>query len=199
MVLNQIQIDRLRAGLAGVAPLPEAALQAFLQAWEPTFFPKKSLLLRPGQTAQWLYHIQSGVQRSYYLGQKEYTMAFTYAPFFSTIPDSFLLQRPSKFYLEAITDSEVLRLSYQQLQMLLQEFPALEKMLRQQHELMIVGLHDRQLELMALTMEERFRAFYERSVHLFGQIPHKYIASYLHMDPTNLSKLIRKYQEKGAS
>ena len=198
MAITQGQIKNLQAGLRGVDPLPEEALQAFIQAWQPAFFPRKSLLLRPGQTAHWLYHIQSGVQRSYYLGQKEHTMAFTYAPFFSTIPDSFLLQTPSKFYLEAITDSEVLRLSYQQLQKLLQEFPSLEKMLRQQHELMIAGLHDRQLELMALNMEERFRAFYQRSVHLFGLIPHKYIASYLNMDPTNLSKLIRKYQEGGA-
>jgi len=146
MALTQVQIDRLRAGLVGVDPLPEETFQAFTKAWEPAFFPKKSLLLRPGQTAHWLYHIQSGVQRSYYLGQKEYTMAFTYAPFFSTVPDSFLLQTPSKFYLEAITDSEVLRLSYEQLQKLLREFPSLEKLLRQQHEWMIAGLHDRQLE-----------------------------------------------------
>jgi hypothetical protein len=43
--------------------------------------------------------------------------------------------------------------------------------------------------LHSLSIEDRYRIFTQRSAFLLQLVPHKYIASYLHIDPTNFSKL----------
>ena len=53
----------------------------------------------------------------------------------------------------------------------------------------LVGIANRYYEQKALSLEERFTIFVNRSAHLLNKIPHKHLASYLGMDPTNFSKL----------
>jgi hypothetical protein len=48
----------------------------------------------------------------------------------------------------------------------------------------------RQIETQSMSAEQRFRALLARSPHLLHLVPHKYIANYLGMDPTNFSKLL---------
>ncbi|WP_407497299.1 hypothetical protein [Elizabethkingia anophelis] len=55
---------------------------------------------------------------------------------------------------------------------------------------MSIGLINRQIELRSTTIEERFKIFCQRSPHLLQQVPQKYIAAYLAIDPTNFSKLM---------
>src|SRR5690606_24095175 len=55
-----------------------------------------------------------------------------------------------------------------------------------QNMYLLGGLH---IELHSMTIEERYKSFCQRSSHLLQLVPHKYIASYLGIDPTNFSKL----------
>ena len=145
----------------------------------------------PGQTEKHLYFVKEGIQKSYYLHEdKAHIIAFAYAPSFSGIPDSFFTQTPSKYYLETITDSHYLRISYEQHQRFMKEHRAIETLFRKITESFLVGVIQRQHEIMALNMEERFTAFVKRSPHLLQLIPHKDIASYLRIDATNFSKLM---------
>jgi hypothetical protein len=52
------------------------------------------------------------------------------------------------------------------------------------------GVVTRYHRIIALSMEERFRDIHEKQSQLINQIPHKDIANYLRMDPTNFSKLL---------
>lgn len=189
---NEVHYHSLKETLKGIHPLSEDSLAALVEKFQFCEFPKKAIILRPGEIADRLYFILEGVQRSYYLKDKEYTIAFSYTPNMGTVPDSFLMQRPSKHYYEAVTDSKMLYIMHSDFYNLIESDASIERMMRIQQEYMITGLHDRQTELMALSMEERFQAFAKRSFHLFQTIPHKYIASYLNIDPTNLSKLLAK-------
>lgn len=56
-------------------------------------------------------------------------------------------------------------------------------------EAMFAGMIDLHIELRAMTIEERYKKFCRKSPHLLQLVPHKYIASYLGIDPTNFSKL----------
>ncbi|MEL6256585.1 MAG: cyclic nucleotide-binding domain-containing protein [Bacteroidota bacterium] len=184
--------EQLARTFLEVKEIDPAILEELLDAFEYVEFDKKEIMLRPGETARYLYYVLEGAQKSYLVRDKVHVMAFSYPPFFCAIPDSFLLQIPSLFFLESITESKMLRISYERLQALLEKNIQLESLLRKQHEMMIVGLHTRQMELMAMSMEEKFEAFYKRSFHLFQMVSHKDIASYLNIDPTNLSKLLKK-------
>ncbi|MCD8540492.1 MAG: Crp/Fnr family transcriptional regulator, partial [Leadbetterella sp.] len=108
------------------------------------------------------------------------------------IPESFSFQTPSHYFLTCLTDSEMNCISYEALQMLFDRSQPLERLFRKMTEFVLAGVINRHIELHSLTMEERYIAFCRRSPHLLQLVPHKYIASYLGMDPTNFSKLYNK-------
>ena len=140
------------------------------------FFKKKDLIVRPGEVSKHLFFVVEGVQRSYFLRDKEYTIAFAYEESFCAVPDSFILNRPSKHYLESITDSIMLGIERDRFYEAMNEYPWLLKTMLSLQGMMLSGLHDRMTEVMALSMEERFESFTNRSFHLFNRGPHIDIA-----------------------
>lgn len=153
-------------------------------------YAKNELITMEGKVQKELLLVEKGVQMSYFSNDgKMHVMAFTYPPSVSGIPDSFFFQKPSQYTLEALTESSFKAISYQKLNELFDECPSIERLFRKMTEAILAGVIHRHLELHAMTIEQRFRLFAQRSPHLFQVIPHKYIANYLHIDPTNFSKL----------
>ena len=149
--------------------------------------------MKEGEIQKDLLLILEGVQMSYhYHSEKMFVVAFTYPLSVSGIPDSFLTQSPSKYCLEAMSDSRFYSISYEDLQELLGQYPNLRQLFQKMTEGMFLGTLQRTVELQAYNMEERFRAFAARSPHLFQLIPHKYLASYLNIAATNFSKLYNR-------
>jgi CRP-like cAMP-binding protein len=146
-----------------------------------------------GETERFIYYVLEGIQKSYYLNEgKQHIIAFAYPPSFSGVPESFFTQTPSKYFLETITDSKFLRLSFEKHQQLMQEHREIETLFRKTTELFLMGVIQRQHELMAFDIETRFKTFVKRSPHLLNMVSQKDLASYLRMDSTNFSKLINK-------
>ncbi|UTW62390.1 Crp/Fnr family transcriptional regulator [bacterium SCSIO 12741] len=187
--------ESLIAFLNYIHPLPEEVMEEFVDAWKPFEASRKQLLTREGDVENYIYFVTEGIQRSYYIkDDKEHVIAFTYAPSFSGIPESFITQTPSLYYLECITPSRFLRMPRQQLEVLLEEHRSIERLFRISTEQILIGFIHRHYELLALSIEERFKTFLQRSPHLLNQIPHKHLASYLGMAPSNFSKLLGTVQ-----
>ncbi|GAB5525750.1 MAG: hypothetical protein Roseis2KO_36220 [Roseivirga sp.] len=168
-------------------------LKEYTSLWKETEASKKQTLTVPGQVEKHLYFIYEGIQKSYYLhGNKEHIIAFAYPPSFSGIPESFFTQTPSRYYLESITDARLLRISYEQHLQFMTNHREIETLFRKITESFLNGVIQRQHEIMALDMEDRFKVFVKRSPHLLQLLPQKDIASYLRIDPTNFSKLINR-------
>lgn len=152
-------------------------------------------LVRPGEVQRELYFVVSGVQMSYFMAQDRlHVVAFTYAPGLCALPDAFALQLPAEHCLTCLTDSHLMALPHEALQNAFNQSHALERLFRQGTEQLLAGVLRRQVELQSLSMAERFEVFCNRSGHLLQQVPHKYLASYLAMDPTNFSKLYNNYR-----
>lgn len=183
----------MKAFLNQISPLPAHVLEEYLSYWKPFSYRRRTILTAEGQTERFMYFVEEGIQRSYYLREdKEHVIAFTYPPSFSGIPQSFFSQTPSKYFLECITDSCLQRITYEDHQQMMLKHRDIETLFRKGTELLLIGTMDRHYELMSLDMEERFRAFAKRSPHLLNMVPHKHLASYLRIDPTNFSKLLGK-------
>lgn len=162
-------------------------LKPYLQTYSAK---KGELLLRPGEIQRVLYFVRKGVQMSYYdTDSKLYVMAFTYPPDLCADPRSFTSQQPSDCFIECLSDSEFDSIGYERLQLLMAEHHELESLFRQLTEQLLSGVIQRHLELATLSIEERFRRFCHRSPHLLQLVPHKYLAAYLGINPTNFSKL----------
>lgn len=153
-------------------------------------FQKNEDIITPGQVQRHLYFVEEGVQMSFFeSGKKLHVMAFTYPPGICAIPESFTNQAPSEYFLRCLTPTKMHGIHFDDLQSALGKSHHLERTFRIATEQVLNGVLLRHRELHTLSMEERFRGFCKRSPHLLQTVPHKYIAAYLGIDPTNFSKL----------
>lgn len=168
-------------------------LDDYLSNWTEYFVPKNTIMTRKGETERYMYFVISGIQKSYYLNKnKEHIIAFTYSPSFSGIPESFLNQSPSNYFLTTITDSKFLRISFKRHQELMLKHKSIETLFRKATESLLIDILNRYYELMAFDIETRFKNFTTRSPHLLQMVSQKDIASYLRIDASNFSKLLGK-------
>lgn len=186
-------METLKSYLKEFHDVNDDILDRYLALWKEYHVSRKQSMKIPGQVEKHLYFVLDGIQKSYFWNrEKEHIIAFAYPPSFSGIPDSFFTQTPSRYHLETITESHFLRISFEQHHQFMLEHRAIETLFRKITETFLYGVIQRQHEIMALSMEDRFRAFVSRSAHLLKIIPQKDIASYLNIDPTNFSKLINR-------
>lgn len=175
-------------------PLSPATLSQFLSIWETRHENRKVILTRAGDTERYLYFVTQGIQRVYYHDEqnREATIIFSYPPSFFGVADSFLTQTPSRFFAETLTRSSFLRASFESINDCMQQFHEVERMVRVLTSFAFSGLLERMIEIQCFSAEEKFRALMKRSPHLLNLVPHKYIANYLGIDPTNFSKLLAR-------
>ncbi len=169
----------------------EEILLKYFSYWKEENYPAKTILTATGETQKDMYFILEGVQKSYQITKsKEHIVEFTYFPSFSGIPDSFLTQTPSKYYLETISKTRLLKLSFEKHQELMKEFREIETLFRKLTELILFSIIDRHYEQISLDMKSRFISNLNKRPELLNLVSQKDLASYLSIDPTNLSKLI---------
>jgi Cyclic nucleotide-binding domain. len=184
-------LDILHQQIFAVHALDDEAWQELSQCWTEIDVKRKQMLTRTGDTEKFLYLVLDGVQRAFFQhGDKEATLVFSYAPSFSGVIDSFFTQTPSKFHLETLTQSKLLRIHYDTMMTLMEKHRSIETWVRVALMGVLAGTLQRQTELMAFTAEEKFTTLLRRSPQVLNMIPHKYLASYIGVDPTTFSKMM---------
>ena len=179
--------------LSSFHPVTSEEFEALESKLQASIFKKGEKIISPGQIQRHLYFVKSGVQMCHFeKDAKTHVIAYPYSPNLCALPESFSQQKPSKYYYTSITDSEIQFLTFDDLQHLYKEFQNIETLFRKINEKLLVGMLNIHLEFRSMSIEERFKIFCGRSPHLFQQVPHKYIASYLGIDATNFSKLFNR-------
>lgn len=175
-----------------VHPMPDDAWKSFAAIWEPFTARRKELLTIAGEKEKYLYFVADGVQRVYYddAEGREATLVFTYAPSFGGVLDALMMQVPSRYYYETLTPSVFLRAPAEKLFEVMAKHSDLEILVRKGVTGAMAGVLERLAEVQSFSSEERFRSLLKRSPHILQLVPHKYLANYLGIDPTNFSKLI---------
>lgn len=172
-------------------PLSDEEWQDFAGIWQLHQYKRKATLTAAGETERYLYFVLEGIQRAFFLdAEREATLVFTYPYCFSGIADSLLTQLPSRYFLETLTASTLLRTTHTQLQQLMEKHRNIEKLINRFTSFALMGLLERHVELLTYNAEEKFRTLLKRSPHVLQLIPHKYLASYIGMDATTFSKLM---------
>lgn len=163
----------------------------FFEMWEEVQFNRSDFITSSGKIERYFYVVISGVQTIYILtkdGDKK-VIGFSFDGSFSGVYDSFLLEKPSHYFLEALTPSTLIRITKQQYDALFQIYPEFERWGRLAHQDLLVGRVQREIELTTLSVKERYRIFMERCPDPLRTIPQKYLASYLNMTPETFSRM----------
>ena len=168
----------------------------FAQCWELVTFSKNEYLTKPGQVERYLYFVEDGVQRGFHLVDgEEICVAFSFDHSYSGVVDSFLTQTPAKYYLQAISNSILLRLNYSNLQDLYDRHKSIERWGRLLSESILIGKANREVAILSYTAEERYRRLMTQSPRCIQLIPQKFLASYLRMTPETFSRLRKKVKD----
>jgi CRP-like cAMP-binding protein len=162
-----------------------------LSAFEPISIRKKKDLLVSGETCKYLYFITTGCLRSYYIDSKGVDHVYQIRMDNSWISDleSFFTQRPSKYNIEALEDTQMLRISLDKLEQLYSDVPKLERYFRILFQKAYINALKRLNATMWETAMDRYNDMLKEHPDMFQRVPLVYIASYLGITPESLSRI----------
>ncbi|MDX1650888.1 MAG: cyclic nucleotide-binding domain-containing protein [Brumimicrobium sp.] len=185
-------LQNLKSLVLKTAPFSEETWDQFKAIWKPIEVDRNTLITAAGETEKKLYFVCKGVQRIYYIGEngKEATIVLSYPYSFSGVVDSFLLKQPSKYHFESVTGSKFLYATVSEIDNLSRENQQVDEFIKRAVYFAFSGLLERMVDLQCRSSEEKFKTLLKRSPQVLQVVPHKYIANYLGIDPTNFSKLM---------
>ncbi|MGE0079348.1 MAG: Crp/Fnr family transcriptional regulator [Bacteroidales bacterium] len=165
--------------------------KTILSAFEPISVKKKKDLLEPGETCKFIYFITQGCLRSYFVDTKGVEHIYQIRLDNNWISDleSFFSQRSSKYYIEALEDSQLLRISFDRLEELYNEIPGLERYFRILFQKAYINALERLNATMWESAVERYNDLIKEHKDIFQRVPLVYIASYLGITPESLSRI----------
>jgi CRP-like cAMP-binding protein len=157
-------------------------------------FKKGDLILIDGEIQEKLYLVRKGLLMTYFDNdEKRKVIDFAYKNRFAADIDSFLNQSKAIYCIECIEESNVESINHDDLITLFDLSKDIERAYRKLTEKILCSVLRRNLELSCMSIEERFFQIVSRRNELFSLVQHKYIASYLNIDPTNFSKLYNNF------
>lgn len=159
---------------------------------------KGTILLRKGEICNCGYKIVSGCLRSYVIDNsgKEHIIHFAPEDWIITDLDSILNQRSTFIFIDAIEDTEFIKLGRETFE---NHMNTDVKFLKEQnHKLIknVISLNKRLISLLSSTAEVRYLIFIQTYPSLVGRLPLKLIASYIGITPEYLSEIRRKVVKK---
>ncbi len=176
------------------APITENDEAIISNAFEPMTIRKKNELLVAGEVCHYLYFITKGCMRSFYIDTKGVEHIYQIRMDNNWISDleSFFSQTPSKYHIEPLEDSHLLRISHERFEQLLVEVPRLERYFRILFQKAYVNALHRLNGTMWETALDRYNEMLKEQPEVFQRVPLIYIASYLGITPESLSRIRRQ-------
>jgi len=156
-------------------------------------FPKNHILLKTGQTEEYLSFVEKGIVRfSVPKLENELTLAFVFDGHFASAYDSFLTRTPSAYQADTMTKTTLWRLNYDDLQTIYDKTDIGNKIGRLASEDLFLKKFKREISLLNETAEQRYLNLFTEQPHLIQQISLKYIASYIGVTPQALSRIRKR-------
>ncbi len=156
----------------------------------PVQIAKNEIILRAGEKCPCIYFIAKGLVRGYYfLEDKEITHWFAKEEEFATSFYAFISGERSSEFIQALEDCEVIKITYDQLQLLYQQFPETERIGRLLIEQYYIRLESRMLGLQFTSAKERYQKLQDERPELLQRVSLGQIASYLGISQETLSRI----------
>ena len=184
--------NNLKEFLSQYVTLPNNELEYIASKFKSKIIKKNTYLLKQGSICKDLVVVQKGCLRLYYLKNDiEISVWFAFPQFSAIEMCSFISGQPSGYFIQAIEDSEILFLSKTELNKLYQQQPKMQEMMRNFWEDVIINLLKRFTALQTDSAEKRYLEILSQPSYL-KTIPQKYLASFIGVTPTSLSRIRRQ-------
>lgn len=178
--------------------LDQAELEIFQSMFRHRKFRKNQYILQEGNIADQESFVIKGLTRTYEVNPKGQEHILFFGPEDWWVGDlySFLSGIPSSYNVDCLEDTEVLQISKQNLELLYEKVPKLNKYFR----ILLQGAFISSMQRVSATLSksalERYQEFRKRYPHIEARIPNHQIASFLGITPQSLSRIRREFAKK---
>ena len=169
-------------------------LQLILSYFKSRKVKKKEILLHEGDLSSRMYFIVKGCLRIYFIKDvgTEVTRRIIFENDASASMVSFITENPSKEYIEAVMDSELLYMERKDFYHLVETLPVWEKFYRHQLEYAYVINTTRLMSFITNDATERYLQLLKENPEIIKRLPNRLVANYLNITQEGLSRLKSK-------
>ena len=152
---------------------------------------KRQFIVQPGFVCRHKSYVLKGAFRGYLVDKegKEHTLALAIEDWWISDYSSLIYQEPATLFVEALEDSVLIQIDYDDQQHYLKEVPKLEKFERIITQRSLAFHQKRLLSNLTQTAEERYDDFMRKYAAIANRVPQYALASYLGFTTEYLSKI----------
>lgn len=190
--------DTLKSLLTELIPISDTSLDIFLNGLKIRKFDKGEVILGLGQVERYLSIVIEGITRHYIIKENddEVSFDFSFQGDFNSSYASFIQQSPSQFTIESIKPTILASFSHDYLTSLYEKYPASNLFGRVAVEQYFIFREQREISLLTQNASERYEMLIQKYPEYINEVPLKYLASYLNIQPESLSRIRKKLSEK---
>ncbi len=187
-------MSRLKEYISNISDLKEETFNKLKKCFQPLELKKKEFFVREGEYARQIGFLETGIVRAYFLNQagKEYNKQFFVGPSIIGAYTSLLTKKPNRIAQQALTNCTILAAEYSEIEKLYENNHEIERLGRKIAEYYFLEKEQKEIEMALLDADKRYLIMKKRFPGLESIIPQYYIASYLGISRTQLSRIRKK-------
>ena len=191
------EIQSLKNQLTEKYSFTEKEADFFVSHFTERKVKKRQFISQPDFIAKYRVYVVQGTFKAYVIGNdgQENTISLAMDGWWISDPNSYIYQQPATMFVEALEDSLILQLDFENEQILKSHSHKFETFFRTVAERGLAFMQRRLIASLTLAAEERYEQFAEKYPDFLQRVPQFAIASYLGMTTQYLSR-IRKNQTK---
>ncbi|WP_430905603.1 Crp/Fnr family transcriptional regulator [Maribacter sp. 2-571] len=184
--------------IARYVTLSDEEIERLIAIIRTTKIKKRQFIDQPGYVCKYRNYVVQGAFRSYFIDGdgKEHTVQIAIEDWFVSDFYSYITQTPATLYVEALEDSTIFQMAYEDIEGLCKEIHNLSEYFRISTEKAFAFSRKRALSNLSMTAEEKYLELLERYPNIVRRVPQKVIASYLGMTPEFMSKIRKNLSSK---
>lgn len=174
--------------------LSDEEFSGIMAYFQPEKVRKKENLMVEGQVCRYHYFVLKGCLRKFFVNEKgiEQTTEFAIENWWLTDNIAYEHRLPTQFYIQAVENSEVLRIDNVSQEKLVTAFPKMERYFRFVYQRAYGASQMRIKYLYELSKEAFYHHLNEKHLGFVQRIPQYLIASFLGFTPEYLSEIRKK-------
>lgn len=174
-----------------IIPVTEEEFNYCKSLFVPKKLRKRQFFLQEGDVCKYQAFVEKGIMRSYTIDEKgdEHILQFASEGWWITDLSSFITEEPSVFNIEVLEDVELLLITKQSWEGLMQEMPVFEHFFRILIQNNLIATQKRLLQSLSESAEEKYHKFMETYPSCILRVPQHMIAAYLGISRETLSRL----------